>query len=188
MDNGLSRNGIGRRYFLRLCGVTAAGCLLPAPARALMSCVQPPEKAISLLNIHTGERLDRVYYADGAYLTDAMSAIDRLLRDHRTGETRPIDHRLVDQLHAVAARLETRTPFHVISGFRSARTNEMLRRDGHAAAKRSFHLSGRAVDVRLPGVALSDLRRAAQSLRKGGVGNYPDPGFIHLDSGPVRYW
>jgi len=188
LDNGLSRNGIGRRQFLHLCGVTAAGCLLPAPAQALMSSVQPREKTISLLNIHTGETLDRVYHADGAYLTDTLSAIDRLLRDHRTDEIKPIDPRLVDQLHAIAARLDAPSAFHVVSGYRSARTNDMLRRDGHAAAKRSFHLSGQAVDVRLPDVARADLRRAAQSLRAGGVGDYPGPGFVHLDSGPVRYW
>lgn len=188
MDNGLSRNGIGRRYFLRLCGVAATGCLLPASALALASRVQAPEKAISLLNIHTGERLDRVFYAGGAYVSDAMSAIDRLLRDHRTGEIKPIDYGLIDQLHAIAARLDPGAPFHVVSGYRSARTNEMLRRQGHAAAKHSFHLSGRAVDVRLPGVARADLRRAARSLRAGGVGDYPDPGFVHLDTGPVRAW
>jgi len=113
---------------------------------------------------------------------------DRLLRDHRTGEIRPIDPRLLDQLHAVAARLDTRTPFHIVSGFRSARTNEQLRSQGHDAAKRSFHLDGRAADVRLPGTALDDLRRAARELRAGGVGHYPGPDFIHLDTGPIRAW
>ncbi|MBC8426796.1 DUF882 domain-containing protein [bacterium] len=179
---------MGRRCFLRLCGAAAAGCLLPAPALALASRLQPVDKAISLLNIHTGESLERVYRTDDAYVAETLAAVDHLLRDHRTGEVRHIDPRLLDQLYYVAAKLGTREPFHVVSGFRSARTNEMLRRQGHATAKRSFHLDGRAVDVRLPGVALGDVRRAARDLRAGGVGHYPDPGFVHLDTGPVRTW
>ncbi len=188
MDNGLSRNGIGRRCFLRICGAAAAGVLLPAPALALASRLQPADQAISLLNIHTGETLNRVFRTDGAYVAETLSAVDRLLRDHRTGEVRPIDPRLLDQLHHVAAALDAREPFHVVSGYRSARTNEMLRRQGRDAAKHSFHLDGRAVDVRLPGTRLDDLRRAARDLRAGGVGHYPDPGFVHLDTGPVRTW
>ena len=188
MDNGLSRKGIGRRRFLGLCGAAAAGCLLPAPAWALSSRLDDPDRAISLLNLHTGERLSRTYYAGGDYLPEALSAIDHLLRDHRTGETRTIDPRLIDQLHAIAAKLDPDTPFHVVSGYRSPRTNEMLRQQGHSTAKRSYHLSGRAIDVRLPDIARADLRRAARALRAGGVGDYPDAGFVHLDTGPVRTW
>ena len=188
MDNGLSRKGIGRRRLLRLCGVAAAASLLPAPAAALAGRSWPGEKSISLLNTHTGESLACVYRADGAYLTGALADIDRLLRDHRTGEIRPIDPRLIDQLHALAARLGADGPFRVISGYRSVRTNEMLRRHSRGIAKRSLHLEGRAVDVSLPGVALADLTRAARALRAGGVGHYPDSGFVHLDTGAVRTW
>ncbi len=188
MDNGLSRKAIGRRRFLRLCGLTAAAGLVPVQAWALVDRAQPSERTIALLNIHTGESLNRVYFADGAYLPEAMSAMNRLLRDHRTGEVKPIDGALIDQLYAVANRLGATEPFHVISGYRSERTNTALKRAGHGVAKRSFHLSGQAVDVRLPGVEYAALHRAARDLRAGGVGDYPRSDFVHMDTGPVRTW
>jgi uncharacterized protein YcbK (DUF882 family) len=77
---------------------------------------------------------------------------------------------------------------HVISGFRSRETNERLRKKGWAAAKNSFHICGKAVDIRHAEVATSRLRRAAFNLKQGGVGYYPRLNFIHLDMGPVRYW
>ena len=49
-------------------------------------------------------------------------------------------------------------------------------------------MEGRAIDVRLRGVALTDLRDAALSLRAGGVGFYPRESFVHLDTGRVRSW
>ncbi len=177
-----------RRRFLKLGGVVATSCLLPAPALALLSRTQRAERTLALYNIHTGETLRRLYWADGSYLPDALTAINNLLRDHRTGEIKPIDPNLLDQLHAVAGQLDVREPFHIVSGYRSPRTNEMLRRGGHRIAKKSYHLKGRAVDVRLPGVGHDDLRRVARDLHGGGVGYYPDSGFVHLDTGPVRTW
>jgi uncharacterized protein YcbK (DUF882 family) len=55
-------------------------------------------------------------------------------------------------------------------------------------AKRSLHMEGKAIDVRLPGVPLVELRDAAISLKAGGVGYYPKDQFIHVDSGRVRTW
>ena len=45
-----------------------------------------------------------------------------------------------------------------------------------------------AVDVRLDGYAVRALRRAALALGRGGVGDYPRSGFVHLDTGRVRRW
>jgi uncharacterized protein YcbK (DUF882 family) len=188
LDNGLSRKAIDRRRFLRLCGMTTAAGLLPAEVWALVGRDQPSERAIALFNIHTGESFDQVYCVDGVYLPDAMAGLDRLLRDHRTGEVGPIDGGLIDQLHTLAGCLETSDPFHVISGYRSADTNAALRRAGHGAAKRSYHLSGQAVDVRLPCIEYTALHRAARDLHAGGVGDYAGRGFVHLDTGPVRTW
>ena len=188
MRNGFCTSDMGRRGFLRLCGAAAAAVAIPSPLLAALSGGGDPERAIALLNTHTGERLERVYWAGGNYLPGALRDVDRLLRDHRTGEVHRIDPRLLDQLHALAARLGPGAAFEVISGFRSPATNAALRRAGRGVARRSYHLSGKAVDVRLEGVALSDLHRAALALRRGGVGWYPGPDFVHLDTGPVRRW
>jgi uncharacterized protein YcbK (DUF882 family) len=59
---------------------------------------------------------------------------------------------------------------------------------GGGVAKHSLHMEGRAIDVRLPGVSLADLRDAALSVRGGGVGFYPREQFVHLDTGRLRSW
>jgi uncharacterized protein YcbK (DUF882 family) len=53
-------------------------------------------------------------------------------------------------------------------------------------ARNSLHTRGQAIDIRLAGVELRDLHRAALSLRAGGVGYYAGSGFIHVDTGRAR--
>jgi uncharacterized protein YcbK (DUF882 family) len=114
--------------------------------------------------------------------------INHILRDHRTGEIKPIDPDLLDLLHALRTRLGTQRPFHVISGYRSPCTNEQLRSRSRGVARKSMHLFGKAVDIRIPGHDLADLRQAALAEQAGGVGYYPRPGFVHVDVGRVRFW
>ena len=117
-----------------------------------------------------------------------MAEIDKHLRDFRTGDVHRIDARLLDLLSLVHSELETSIPFHVISGYRSPLTNRQLRRAGRHVASNSFHTSGMAIDVRVPGRDPGKLRRIALRQKSGGVGFYPRLGFVHLDVGPVRYW
>jgi uncharacterized protein YcbK (DUF882 family) len=119
---------------------------------------------------------------------DALVAIDRILRDHRTDETIEMDLRLLDLLHALRATLGSRRRFEVFSGYRSPATNAALLEEGHGVAEHSFHIVGKAIDVRLPDRSVSALRRAALRLRRGGVGYYPRSGFVHVDVGPLRRW
>jgi len=139
---------------------------------------------------HTGEVFALTYAAGARYLTTALDGLRHFLRDFRNGATHEIDPGLLDQLHLLAQITATRTPFQVISGYRSPETNQMLRREGHGVAAHSLHLEGRAIDIRLADVPLADLRDAALSLRAGGVGYYPsaDSNFIHVDTGRVRRW
>ena len=111
-----------------------------------------------------------------------------MLRDFRNGQTHAIDPRLLDLLDALSARVETRSPFHVISGFRSPQTNAMLRRRSSGVAHDSLHMKGLAIDIRLADVDLPRLHKAALSLQGGGVGYYPSSDFVHVDVGPVRRW
>ena len=76
----------------------------------------------------------------------------------------------------------------VLSGFRSKKTNDMLRKTTEGVARRSFHMAGRAVDIRMQGIHTADIQKAALRLGGGGVGYYPSSNFVHLDSGPVRTW
>ena len=176
------RIGIGRRAVI---GGLAAAALLPG-ARAFAA--KPAARTLGFHHLHTGESLDACYWQEGGYLPDALAAIDHVLRDHRTGEVSAIDPKLLDLLVAVRDRLGGAAPFVVICGYRSPASNEMLRRTSGGVAKHSLHMTGRAIDVRLPGRGLAAVRAAGLDLAGGGVGYYPKSDFVHFDTGRVRRW
>jgi len=178
-----------RRSFMAA-ALGAASTLLPvsrARAAAAMPGVGPGR--LALYNIHTREA-STVAYRDtaGRYDPEELARLDRLLRCHYTGEVAPIDLRVIEFLTAVDQSLGGGQEIHVISGFRSAAYNAWLVRRGAGVSPHSLHLVGRAIDVRFPGRALDQVRRAALELGRGGVGYYPASDFIHLDSGRIRSW
>lgn len=174
-----------RRLILAAALAAPLPMLRPRSAAAAL----PPADVLSFVHTHTRESLTVGWRVSGSTDPFALRRIDRLLRDFRTGDVHPIDPDLLDQLHRVAALTGSRAPFEVISAYRSERTNTMLRQRGRGGvARTSLHLQGRAIDIRLPDVPLGDLRDAARSLAAGGVGFYPQDGFVHLDTGRVRAW
>jgi uncharacterized protein YcbK (DUF882 family) len=188
-----------------LAGVSAAG-LLAGTARSREPASREPAanpgaagvphgehgaaaaKRIALLNLHTGERLDIEYFRNGAHLPEALSAIEVLLRDFRTGERHAIDPDLMDYLVQVAHRAGADPAFSVISGYRSPQTNARLREQSSGVARHSLHIEGRAIDVRINGVDCADLAAHALELQRGGVGYYRASNFVHLDTGAFRTW
>jgi uncharacterized protein YcbK (DUF882 family) len=173
-----------RRAFLTCAGTVAAG-FVAAPRPALASFT---ERRISFLHTHTREALSVAYASLTGYRPEALSRVDLFLRDFRTGEVHVIDPGLLDLLNDLAALAGTAEPFHVISGYRSPKTNAMLRGRSEGVARHSLHMDGRAIDVRLPDVPLRQLRDAAVALARGGVGYYPGSNFVHVDTGRVRTW
>ncbi len=178
------KQAFSRRQFLKL-GMIAAALPLPAAARAALAA---PERRLSFHNLHTGERADLAYWVQGSLVPESLAEINRILRDHRTNEVAAIDTRLLDLLHRVHATLGTGQPFEVISGYRSPTSNRMLVETTTGVARHSLHMDGQAIDIRIAGVALADLRCAGLMLRGGGVGYYPASDFVHLDVGRVRAW
>jgi uncharacterized protein YcbK (DUF882 family) len=184
-----SRKSLSRRTFLGYGALVGAAALMPAAAHAAPA--KRRERVLSFFNTHTGERLRTAYCCDGEYRPEALEQINYILRDFRQNEIKPIDEGLLDLLHELGGTLETDQPFHVISGYRSAATNQLLRERGGShtgVASRSLHMLGKAIDIRVPGVQLDHLRAAARSLKLGGVGYYPSSNFVHVDTGRVRYW
>ena len=179
---------VGRRDFIGFGILGIVTSLFPRGVLAAGRNLLTIEKSLWLYNTHTGESLNTVYWAEGDYLPGALDDLNFILRDHRTGEIIPIDTQLLDLLHALSERLCARHPFHIISGYRSQATNDLLRRRGRGVAKNSLHIQGKAVDIRLPGCDLPMLRECAMGFRGGGVGYYPRPNFVHVDIGRVRYW
>ena len=164
--------------------------LAPTPVRP------PPEgpRRLTFRHLHTLEELDVTYWADGRYVWDGLMSVKKLLRDFRSGEEHPIDVRLLDILFTLKSQFGSTEPYRIISAFRSPVTNAALQDRSAAAngksevATRSMHMEGKAMDVRLNDVALTAFRDAALALKGGGVGWYPDSGFVHVDIGRVRTW
>ncbi|MFQ5643845.1 MAG: DUF882 domain-containing protein [Thiogranum sp.] len=173
-----------RRFIQTLLGT---GALVATPL--LQASVQrAPERSLAFRNLHTGETLRATYWAQGTYLKDELKDVNRVLRDHRSGEVYPMDPKLLDLLYVLQQSVGVSGAFHIISGYRSPQTNTKLRAKSSGVAKRSLHMQGRAVDIRLPGCELRQLREAALSLQAGGVGYYARSDFIHVDTGRVRRW
>jgi len=178
-----------RRTFLRhgFTGLVATGLALSPLGRVAEAAL--PERSLSFYNLHTGEELrDITFWDNGRYVTDSLRQINHLLRDFRTEQTHVIDPKLFDLLYAVRRKLPGNSPFHVISGYRCPATNAALRRHSSGVAKHSLHMAGKAIDIRLPGVELADLRHVGLQLKRGGVGYYPKSDFVHLDTGRPRFW
>ena len=169
-------------------GASIASASAGALARVAGATAAPAVKRLALRNLHTPESLDLEFYRDGAYVPDALAAIQVLLRDYRNGEQHPIDPPLLDYLHDVAQGLGVDPVFHVISGYRSPQTNALLRERSSGVARYSLHLEGRAIDVRLAGIDCAELAERALSIRRGGVGYYRKSDFVHLDTGAFRTW
>lgn len=188
LSTGLSQPSLAsRRAFLRAGTLALLGVALsPRAARAALE----GGRRLRMLNTHTGEKLDLVYAEGGVHLPEALAALARFLRDHRTGDVHPISPATLDLAWAVAQAVEKPDGrFEIISGYRSPDTNERLRGNGGSGvARHSLHLEGRALDLRLDGVETRRLRAAALALARGGVGFYPASDFVHLDDGRVRTW
>ncbi|MBI5643021.1 MAG: DUF882 domain-containing protein [Deltaproteobacteria bacterium] len=149
-----------------------------------------PEGRLLLYRPRTGEKLDVTYRNDkGEYDPGALAEINHLLRCHHNEEETTMDVGVIEFLNSVDKKLGGNNLIHVISGYRSKKYNDMLRRRmRRRVAKNSLHLYGKAIDIRIPGVSLKQIKRTALNMEAGGVGYYPRSGFIHLDSGRVRHW
>jgi uncharacterized protein YcbK (DUF882 family) len=180
-----TRARLSRRRFL---GLAAAGCALGLAPSGLAQAALAGARRLSFYNLHTQEALSTVFWQDGRLVSDALAEIDWHLRDFRSGEVRAIDPNLLDLLHRLGRAMDFDGPIHVISGYRSAKTNAMLAARSGGVARNSYHIHGMAIDLRLPERPLRAVQRAALDLARGGVGFYPKSDFVHVDTGPVRRW
>lgn len=191
---GDSASLVSRRKILGL-GALAAGTL------AASSIINPASAAIfsrgdrfdgarriTFRNSHTGEIFSGVYRVGDKYLPDAFERINIVLRDFRTNELFPIDPRVIDIIYSVHNLTQRDEPYEVLSGYRCPKTNAGLRSHSEGVAKNSLHMTGQAIDLRLPGFETKQIRKLAVSLKAGGVGYYPKSDFVHMDTGDVRTW
>jgi len=175
---------LSRRGFIKCATLAASAAAFPNVALASLDT----ERSLSFNHLHTGEKLKLTYWAQGEYLPDSLAEINNLLRDFRTGERYTMDPDLLDLLHALQVNTGNHRSFEIISGYRSPKTNAALRQKSSGVAKKSLHMLGQAIDVRLPGTDLKHLHKAALASKSGGVGLYTGSNFLHLDTGRVRSW
>ncbi len=150
----------------------------------------PRARTISIYNIHTKQKLSIVYKRDGRYIKPAMAKINNVMRDCRTDDQIKMDPKLIDLMWELHSELGSNQPIHLISGYRSKKTNEKLRKTRGGQAKFSQHIVGKAADVHFPDVSIRQLRNSAMVRERGGVGYYPTSAlpFVHLDTGRIRHW
>jgi uncharacterized protein YcbK (DUF882 family) len=164
------------------------GGFAPAPAGPPPSLDTSSPRSLSLVNFNTQEVLTVTYWSNGAYHRDALNKLNQFLRDSRDNAQTEMDPLLFDVLWHTMQIVGYGGSVEVLSAYRSPSSNAWLASVSRGVARDSQHMNGNAMDIRFPGVPVFRIRQAAYSLNMGGVGFYPRSGFVHLDTGPVRYW
>ena len=136
----------------------------------------------------TGESLDSIYWIEGEYIPEVLKEVNHFMRDWRSNEVIAIDPRNLDILAASHRLMDVSEPYMMLSGYRTAATNAMLRSKSRRVAKNSLHMVGKAADLRLKSRSVGQMAAAAEACASGGVGRYSRSNFVHMDCGPVRQW
>jgi uncharacterized protein YcbK (DUF882 family) len=176
-----------RRQLCLFGGVTALSALLFPTSVFAKSNKLASHRRLWIRNLHTNEEIKSTYFNGNKYLTSELKKLNHLCRDFRQNEVKSIDKELFNAIVQIQKVLGHTGRVNLISGYRSPKTNKMLRK-GSGVAKKSYHMQGKAIDFNLEGVSLARVRRAALNLKMGGVGYYPRSNFVHIDMGPVRSW
>lgn len=180
-------------------GITRRGLLTAFAATALTAAPTYSKAAgflrgggdirrIKMYSGRTGERIDMIYWVEGDYIKDAVNEINHFMRDWRTNGVKTMDLRAVDIMAAAHNLMDASEPYTLLSGYRSPKTNAMLRSRSAGVAKNSLHMKGQAADLRLNSRSVHQMYRAAAACNAGGVGRYSGSNFVHMDCGPIRTW
>lgn len=183
-----SKTGVSRRGLL---GIFAAATVVAAPtysnAFGLLRGAGDIRR-IKMYSGRTGESIDTIYWIEGEYIPEVLDELNHFMRDWRTGDVKTMDARTVDIMAAAHSLLEVSEPYMLLSGYRSPKTNAMLREHSRGVARNSLHMKGQAADLRLASRSVSQMASAAEACSSGGVGRYGRSNFVHMDCGPIRTW
>jgi uncharacterized protein YcbK (DUF882 family) len=183
------RSSFPRQCLLAVCAMIVIACADAEDKPAADASPALPERAIKLFNTHTNETVSVVFKRGDDYDAEALAKLNHVALDHRSGESHDMDPGLFDQLFDLAQACGVAPDFEIISGYRSPESNaKMAAREGSGVAKKSLHMQGRAIDVRLRKCKTDRLRDLALQAKKGGVGYYPRSDFVHVDTGTFRTW
>lgn len=167
---------------------------VPVPVPGIKNVAYAPTRHLKLYNVHTKEKLETTFWQNGSYNHNALDSLNYFLRDWRANEVAQFDPEVLSLVFYIKRELEKKypqiqnQPIHIISGYRSATTNNKMKKSGRNVAKKSQHSYGKAVDIHFPGIPASEVRDIALSFKVGGVGYYHANQFVHVDTGRVRQW
>ena len=145
-------------------------------------------RRIRMYSGRTGESIDTIYWIDGKYVPEALNEITYFMRDWRSDAKKDIDPRTIDIAAAAHRLLDVNEPYMLLSGYRTPKTNALLRSGSRGVARNSLHMKAQAADLRLRSRSVSQMYRAASACEAGGVGKYSRSNFVHMDCGPIRTW
>lgn len=185
---GKSSTGMTRRALLGAFAATAVSAAPTYSNAAGFLRGGGDIRRIKMYSGRTGERIDMIYWIEGQYIKDAVKEVNYFMRDWRTDGVKSIDLRTVDIMAAAHNLLDANEPYMLLSGYRSPKTNAMLRSRSRGVAKNSLHMRGQAADLRLSSRSVHQMARAAIACQGGGVGRYSGSNFVHMDCGVVRSW
>lgn len=186
--NDKNSSGISRRGLLSAFAATAVTAAPSFSQAAGFLRGSGDIRRIAMHSGRTGERIETIYWIEGEYIPEAVREVNKFMRDWRTGEAIQMDLRTIDIMSAALNLMETNEPYLLLSGYRSPKTNAMLRSKSSGVARNSLHMRGQAADLRLQGRSTVQMANAALACRAGGVGRYGGSNFVHMDCGPVRSW
>ncbi len=185
---GISSSGMTRRALLGAFAATTVAATPTLSNAAGFLRGAGDIRRVRMYSGRTGERIDMIYWIEGQYIKDAVKEINYFMRDWRTDDVKNIDLRTVDIMAASHNLLDVSEPYMLLSGYRSPKTNAMLRSRSSGVAKNSLHLNGQAADLRLASRSVNQMAKAAIACSGGGVGRYSGSNFVHMDCGAVRSW
>lgn len=183
VSGGISRRG--------LIGAFAATALIAAPTYSNAFGFLRGSGDIRRIRMYsgrTGESLDTIYWIEGEYIPEALKEINYFMRDWRSDEVMKMDARTVDIAAAAHRLMDVNEPYMLLSGYRTPKTNAMLRESSRGVARNSLHMKGQAADLRLKSRSVGQMYKAATACAAGGVGKYSRSNFVHMDCGPIRHW
>jgi uncharacterized protein YcbK (DUF882 family) len=186
--SNLMNTGITRRGLL---GIFAATAVVAAPTYSNAFGLLRGSGDIRRIRMYsgrTGESIDTIYWIEGDYIPEVMKEINHFMRDWRSGDKVGIDARTIDIMAASHRLMDVSEPYMLLSGYRSPKTNAMLRSRSGGVARNSLHMKGQAADLRLNSRSVRQMAKAAEACASGGVGRYSRSNFVHMDCGPVRTW
>ena len=184
----LTNSGFTRRGLLAVFAATAVAAAPTCSNAFGLLRGAGDVRRIRMYSGRTGESIDTIYWIEGEYIPEVVKEINNFMRDWRTDDVVKMDPRNFDIMAAAHRLMDVNEPYMLLSGYRSPKTNAMLRSNSKGVAKNSLHMKGQAADLRLKSRSVGQMAKAASACAAGGVGRYSRSNFVHMDCGPVRSW